>query len=401
MNQPLSGVRIVDLTQVLAGPFATRLLGDLGAEVIKIEQPGTGDPTRSWGPYWIEGYSAYFLGMNRNKKSLTLNLRHPKGKEAFFRLVAVSDVVADNYRVASLRRLGLEYEKLREVNPRIIQCSLSGYGDVPGYEDKPAFDSVVQAMGGAMSVTGEPGRAPLAMGFPMGDLGGGMLLIQGVLAALFARERTGEGQRVELSLLDAQILLQGHLGQYYLASGQCPGPIGNSHPHNVPVGAFLCQDDRYIQVHAPTQGAYEAVARAVAGELGGEFNALLAEERFTNIEIRRQHKEEVYDLLRRAFRQRTVKEWVARLDAAGAPCAPINTIAEALDEPPVRARNMVVEIPHPEKGTYRAAGNPLKFAGVEERFVRAPKLGEHTDELLQELGYAPEEIARMREEGVV
>ena len=282
MTQPLQGVRIVDLTQVLAGPFATRQLADLGAEVIKIEQPGAGDPTRSWGPHFLNGHSAYFLGINRNKKSVTLNLRHPKGQEVLHKLVATSDAVVDNYRPATARRLGITHEALRAFNPRIITCSLSGFGDAPGYENKPAFDSIVQAMGGAMSVTGEPGGAPAVMGFPLGDLGGGLALSQAVLAALYARSQTGQAQRAELSMLDMQVQFQAHLGQFHLVSGEEPGPIGNSHPHNAPVRAFLCRDGRYIQVHCPTDPSYRALATALDEELGGEFASLASDPRFSS-----------------------------------------------------------------------------------------------------------------------
>ena len=401
MTQPLQGVRITDLTQVLAGPFATRQLADLGAEVIKIEQPGAGDPTRSWGPHFLNGHSAYFLGINRNKKSVTLNLRHPKGQEVLHKLVATSDAVVDNYRPATAKRLGITHEALRAFNPRIITCSLSGFGDAPGYESKPAFDSIVQAMGGAMSVTGEPGGAPAVMGFPLGDLGGGLALSQAVLAALYARSQTGQAQRAELSMLDMQVQFQAHLGQFHLVSGEEPGPIGNSHPHNAPVRAFLCRDGRYIQVHCPTDPSYRALATALAEELGGEFASLASDHRFSSPAERSKNKGPLYDLLERAFIERDSSEWLPALDAKGAPSARVNTLGEAIAEPSVQARNMVVEAVHPEAGTYRSAGNPLKFEGASDRFDPAPLLGQHTQEVLGALGYTQDSIDALREEGAV
>lgn len=401
MTQPLQGVRIIDLTQVLAGPFATRQLADLGADVIKIEQPGTGDPTRTWGPYFLNGHSAYFLGINRNKKSVTLNLRHPKGQEVLHKLVSEADVVVDNYRPATAKRLGIEYEALSAINPRIISCSLSGFGDVPGYESKPAFDSIVQAMGGAMSVTGKEGGPPAVMGFPLGDLGGGLALSQAVLAALYARSQTGKGQRAELSMLDMQVQFQAHLGQFHLVSGEEPGPIGNSHPHNVPVRAFLCRDGRDIQVHCPTNPSFQALAGTVAGELGGEFSALVDDPRFANPSERSKNRVSLYALLEQGFMVKDSSEWLLKLDAQGAPAARINNLGEAVSEPAIQARNMVVEINHPEAGIYRSAGNPVKFAGAEEKFDPAPLLGQHTEEVLGALGYTQDFINELREEGVV
>ena len=242
MNKPLRGVRILELSQVLAGPFAMRTLGDLGAEIIKVEQPGVGDMSRRIGPHFLGGESAYFLNVNRNKKGITLDLRNDRGREAFYRLVALSDVVFDAFRPAVLPRLGIEYDRLKQVNPTIIACSLTAFGQEGPYRNRPGFDGIVQAMGGGMSVTGHPGQPPAFMGFPVGDLVGGYVAALGVVSALYGRRNAGRETRIDLSLLDVQISLQGHLGQFYLVSGEVPQPIGSSHHTNIPVGAYRTQD---------------------------------------------------------------------------------------------------------------------------------------------------------------
>ena len=253
MTLPLEGVRTLEFSQVIAGPFAMRTLADMGAEVIKVEQPGLGEMARRIGPHFLGGESAYYLNFNRNKKGITLDLRNPYGREVFHRLVAVSDVVFDNFRPSVLPRLGLDYDSLKKVNPTIISCSLSGFGQDGPYRDRPAFDGIVQAMGGGMSVTGQPGQPPVFMGFPVGDMVGGHVAALGIVSALYGRRSTGEGSRIDVSLLDVQIALQGHLGQFYLVSRQVPAPIGSSHHTNVPVGAYRTQDGKYIQVHCASQ----------------------------------------------------------------------------------------------------------------------------------------------------
>ncbi|MEE9199508.1 MAG: CoA transferase [Dehalococcoidia bacterium] len=401
MSRPLSGVRLLDLTQALAGPFGSRILGDLGAEVIKIEQPGVGDSSRRFPPYFLEGESAYYLGMNRNKRGITLNRKSDKGREIFIKLVRVSDVVFENFRPGVMDRLGLDYSALKEINPRIIYCSISGFGDRGPLKDKPAFDGIIQAMGGGMTVTGVKGGPPLLMGFPMGDVGGGLYAVHGILAALYAREHTGVGQEVSISLLDVQIALQAHIGQLFLVSGKLPEPIGSGHRTNVPIGAFQAKDGSYVQISCPTQRFYENLAKVISQV--DEFRELPQDPRFATPNLRVEHQEELEEILGRAFRTRTSEEWIKGLEQGDVPNSKVNNFAEALSNPQVLLRDMVVEIDHPVSGQYKAAGNPIKMSQSEaEVFEPAPMLGQHNEEVLTTLlDYSPEQVASLREEGVI
>ena len=401
MSMPLSGVRVLDLTQILAGPFGSRILGDLGAEVIKIEQPGVGDLSRRLEPYFLEGESAYFLGKNRNKKGITLNLKSEKGGGLFQKLVRVSDVVFENFRPGVMSRLGLGYEILKEINPRIIYCSITGFGNSGPLKDKPAFDAIIQAMGGAMTVTGEKGGPPLLLGFPMGDLGGGLYAVQGILAALYAREHTGMGQEISISLLDVQIALQGHLGQLFLVSGNLPEPVGSGHRTNVPIAAFQTKDGSYIEIACGMGRFYENLTKVISRING--FEDLLQSPRFATPALKVEHREELEEILARAFRTKTADEWMPELEEEEVPCGKVNNFAEATSHPQVLHRNMVVEIDHPVSGKYKSAGNPIKMSQIEEEvFAPAPLLGQHNEEVLTKLlGYSPAEIASLQAEGVI
>ncbi|MFQ5861197.1 MAG: CaiB/BaiF CoA transferase family protein [Dehalococcoidia bacterium] len=396
MALPLSDIRLLDLSQALAGPFATRMLGDLGAEVIKIEQPGVGDASRRFGTYYVNGENAYYLGFNRNKKGITLDLRKSEARQVFYDLVRLSDVVFDTFRPGVLERLGADYETLKGVNPCIISCSLTGFGQEGPWRDRPAWDSIVQALGGAMSVTGEPGGPPLLMGYPLGDVGGGYAAVVGILTALLARERTGQGQRVDLSMLDVQVSLQAHLGQFYLVSGKVPGPIGSSHPANVPLGAYRTSDGRYLQVACTTQKFYEKLALALARHVEG-LEGLPEDSRFATLEDRVAHRRELDELLEQAFATRMAREWEDLLLAADVPVALVQNLQEALESPSVQQRHMVVELEHPTAGRYWSAGTPIKV-GREEVFQPAPTLGQHNWEVLVELlGYPPQRVQALTE----
>jgi crotonobetainyl-CoA:carnitine CoA-transferase CaiB-like acyl-CoA transferase len=396
MNLPLHGVRILELSQAIAGPFAARTLGDLGAEVIKVEQPGVGDMSRRMGPHFLGGESAYYLNFNRNKRGITLDLRSTGGREVFHRLVGVSDVVFDAFRPAVLPRLGLDYESLKRANPTVISCSLSAFGQEGPYRDRPGFDGIVQAMGGGMSVTGRAGQAPVFMGFPVGDLVGGYVAALGIASALYGRRETGRGRRLDVSMLDVQIALQGHLGQFYLVSGEVPGPIGSSHPANLPVGAYQAQDGKYIQVHCASQEFAERLLQMMAGEVQG-MEGLPSDPRFSTQKDRMANREALDQVLSEAFRAKSREEWVGLCEKWNVPGGPVNNIAEALADPQVRLRDMVVEIDHPVAGSYKTAGNPIK-AGAPDPLRPPPTLGQHTDEVLGGLlGYSDSEITSLRE----
>ena len=396
MELPLAGVRILELSQAIAGPFAARTLGDLGAEVIKIEQPGVGDMSRRMGPHFLGGESAYYLNFNRNKRGITLDLRNPQGRQVFYRLVGVSDVVFDAFRPAALPRMGLDYDDLKRANPSIISCSLSAFGQEGPYRDRPGFDGIVQAMGGGMSVTGREGEAPVFMGFPVGDLVGGYVAALGIASALYGRRESGCGRRMDVSLLDVQIALQGHLGQFYLVSGQVPKPIGSSHPANLPVGAYQGRDGKYLQVHCASQEFAIRLLEMVSAEVEGQ-KELAIDPRFATQSDRMANREALDQVLSDAFGTKSRDEWVTLCEKWNVPGGPVNNIAEALADPQVRLRDMVVEIDHPAAGNYSTAGNPIK-TGAPDVFESPPTLGQHNADILEGLlGYSPKEIQELRE----
>ena len=400
MTPPLKGVRILEMSQAIAGPVAARTLGDLGAEVIKIEQPGVGDMSRRIGPHFLGGESAYYLNFNRNKQSVTLDLRAPQGRGVLHRLVTVSDVVFDAFRPSVLGRLGLDYNSLKAINPSIIACSLSAFGQEGPYRDRPGFDGIVQAMGGGMSVTGNPGQPPVFMGFPVGDMVGGYMAALSIASALYGRRVTGEGRRLDISLLDVQVALQAHLGQFYLVSGEVPQPIGSGHPSNLPVGAYRCSDGRYLQVHCASQEFAMKTLRMMSGEVE-TLLGMDEDPRFTTAPSRIANREALEEALAAGFETLPRDEWEERLLKWDVPGGPVNDIAEALADPQVLLRDMVVEIEHPVAGTYRTAGNPIK-SGSPDAFAPPPTLGQDTEAVLTGLlGYSGEEVATMRDAGVL
>ena len=400
MKQPLEGVRIIEMAQAIAGPFAARNLADLGAEIIKVEQPGVGDMSRRLGPYFLGEESAYYLGFNRSKKGVTIDLRNPEGRKVFNRLLAVSDVVFDGFRPSVLPRLGLDYETVKLANPTIISCSISAFGQEGPYVNRPGFDGIVQAMGGGMSVTGQEGQPPVYMGFPVGDIVGGYVASLGIATALYGRRVTGQGARLDISMLDVQIALQAHLGQFYMVSGVVPKPIGSSHPANLPVGAYLASDGKYIQVHCVGQEFAQKILQLMSAEVEG-MDGLASDPRFATQNDRIANREALDEAMAKAFGTKPRDQWVKLLEEGDVPAGPVNNIAEALDDPQVQMRNMVVEIDHPTAGTYKTAGNPIKN-GAPETFDPPPALGQHTDEVLGELlGYSSSEIESLREASAV
>ncbi|MCI0845330.1 MAG: CoA transferase [Chloroflexi bacterium] len=400
VDQPLKGVRVLEMAQAIAGPFAARTLADMGAEVIKVEQPGVGDMSRRIGPHFLGGESAYYLNFNRNKQSVTIDLRQAQGQEVFHRLVAVSDVVFDAFRPSVLDRLGIGYESLKAINPTVIACSLSAFGQEGPYRERPGFDGIVQAMGGGMSVTGHVGQPPAFMGFPVGDMVGGYVAALSIASALYGRSITGEGRHLDISLLDVQIALQGHLGQFYLVSGEVPGPIGSSHPSNLPVGAYQTSDGVYIQVHCASQEFAMKTLRMMAGEVD-DLKGMDADPRFQTQPDRMANRDALDDALARGFGTKSRETWLELLVKWDVPGGPVNNIAEALADPQVLLRNMVVEIDHPTAGKYATAGNPIK-TGAPEEFNPPPTLGMNTDGVLTGLlGFSEDEVEALRKSGAV
>ena len=391
------GVRVLDLSRMLAGPYGSMLLADMGAEVIKVEEPDGGDPMRVMGPPFLpDGESAYFLSINRNKKSVALDLTKPEGRRVFLDLAAEADVVWENFRPGVMERLGLAYAALARVNPRLVMCSISAYGQDGPYRDWPAFDLALQAMGGAMSVTGEDGRPPVRMGLPMGDLAGGMFGAFAVAGALFRRERTGRGAHVDLSLLDCQVSLLTYMAQYFWTDGHVPRPLGSGHASVVPYGALATRDGHLI-VAIFAEKFWTSFCAAL------ERPAWERDARFATNRERVAHRAELMALIEARFRELTTEEWLRRLHTAGVPAAPILAVDRVLDDPQVRHRRMVVELEHPRHGALATLGTPIKVDGALEAPLAPPaRLGEHTEAVLRELlKYPAERIDALRREGVV
>lgn len=401
---PLEGVRIIDLTRVLAGPFASMVMGDMGAEVIKVEPEG-GDGTRGSSSDSIfslpdelrhKGESAYFMSVNRNKKSVVINLKKDEGRKLLLELAKASDVVFENFRPGVMDRLGLGYEALREAKPDIICCSVSGFGSDGPMKDFPAFDLIIQAMSGAMSITGEPGRDPVRAGIPIGDLGGGTFAALAIVSALYHREKTGKGQWIDMSLLDCHISLLTYIAGYYLKSGVVPKPIGSGHQTSTPYGAYKTHD-YYIVITAGSDKFWAGLCRAMGRE------ELISDERFATQAHRLDNRKELEAMVADELQKKTTGEWVEILAKEGVPAAPVNTVDKALSNPQVLHRNMVAEMEHSLGGKIRFVGNPFKMEGISDsEFSPPPLLGEHTEYVLREiLGKSDAEIKALREAGVV
>jgi len=377
-ERPLSGVRILDLTRFLAGPYCTMILADLGAEVIKIEPP-EGDESRHQKAYRYGDETAYYISANRNKRGIVLDLKLPEGRQVFYELVAHADVVVDNYRAQTLRRLGADYEQLRQIKPEIICCSLTAFGDEGAAAARPGYDLVIQAMGGGMSLTGEPGRPPARMGLPIGDVAGGMFATQGILAALYERTRSGQGQQVRTSLLAAQIALHTYVAAYYWQSGEEPGPVGSAHASMVPYQAFRTSDG-WMAVVAHTPKFYANFCTALGR------TDLISHPHFADLSMRLEHRAAFLAIIDPIMASRSTAEWTERLVTTDVPCGPVQSVGQALADPLILAQNMVVEVEHHAGFRVRVAGNPIKFSRTPaEQFVSPPRLGEHSVQVLQEL----------------
>ncbi|HXG22770.1 MAG TPA: CaiB/BaiF CoA-transferase family protein [Methylomirabilota bacterium] len=396
MTAPLAGFRILDLSRVLAGPYCTMLLGDLGAEVIKVERPGLGDDTRAWGPPFVGGESAYYLCANRNKKSLTVNLKAPAGQDIIRQLARMSDVLVENFRVGELATLGLGYEDLKPLNPGLVYCSITGYGQTGPDKDLPGYDFIIQGRGGVMSITGEPEGEPMKVGVAVVDITAGLFAANAIQAALLARSRTGRGQAIDISLLDAQVAWLANVASSYLVSGQRPKRFGNAHPAIVPYQTFHARDG-YFCLAVGNDGQWRNLCEAL------QHPELAVDGRFATNPQRVHHREELIAQLQAIFATDSIAAWLQKIAAAGIPCGPVQTLDQVFTDPQVLARGMVWTMPHPTAGEVRFVGSPLKLSETPvSSSAPPPLLGEHTYEVLTGLlGYAPEAVDRLRAEGVV
>ena len=392
----LEGIRVLDLTRALAGPFCTLMLGDNGADVIKIEIPGTGDDTRHWGPPFIQEESAYFLSINRNKRSLTLNLRDPQAKEVFLKLAKDADVVVENFTPGVMERFGLGYDDVKAANPNIIYCSISGFGQGGPYSGRSAYDQIMQGMGGLMSITGEPNGEPQKVGIAVTDIGAGMWSAFGIMAAIHHRHEHGEGQYIDVSMLDAQVAWLTYQAATYFANGEPPKRLGAAHPTLVPYQAFPCQDGKLLNLAVGSERIWERFCESI------EREDLKDNPDFATNADRVRNRGALVPMLQEVFNKRPVLEWVDSLNAASVPAGPINDLADVFSDPQVLSREMYQEIPHPTLGTIKQTGLPIKFSRTPGGLDRHPPLlGEHNSEILGELGFSEEEIAAMLEKSVI
>jgi crotonobetainyl-CoA:carnitine CoA-transferase CaiB-like acyl-CoA transferase len=392
----LAGIRVLDLTRVLAGPYCTMFLGDLGAEVVKVEQPGVGDDTRGWGPPFAGGESAYFLCTNRNKKSLTVDLKSADGIALIKQLAGQADVLIENFRPGAMDRLGLGEKELRAKNPKLVYASLSGFGADGPMADIPGYDLIVQAWGGLMSITGTNQSGPLKVGVAIIDLVAGLMLGKAIVAALYAREKIGIGQKIDTSLLEAEVATLINAGSNYLIAGTVPGRWGNAHPTIVPYQSFQTADS-FIVLGAASESIWKRLCPAL------KRAELTDDPRFANNADRVANRQELIPILSKIFMTQTTEHWVAALNQANVPCAPVQTIDQVFTAPQVLHRNMLVEVDHPTAGKVRMAGIPVKFSATPASVrLPPPLLGEHNDDVLSSwLGMKSEAIDQLKKKSVI
>ena len=396
MTKALEGIRVLDLTRALAGPFCTLMLGDNGADVIKIEIPGSGDDTRKWGPPFIGNESAYFLSINRNKRSLTLNLQDPKAQDVFMKLAKDSDVVVENFTPGVMDRFGLGYEAVKAVNPNVVYCSISGFGQDGPYRSRPAYDQIMQGVGGLMSITGEPDGEPQKIGIAVTDIGAGMWSAFAITTALHHRDKTGEGQYIDISMLDAQVAWLTYQAAFFFANDEPPKRMGAAHPTLVPYQAFMCSDGKYINVAVGSERIWERFCQGMGREDLKDHPA------YSVNSVRVAHRGAIVSMLQEIFLTRPVSEWVEDLQAANVPCGPINDLADVFADPQVLARDMLQEMPHPTLGTIKQTGLPIKFSRTPGGLDRHPPLlGEHNQEILSSLGYSDADVQSLKDASVI
>jgi crotonobetainyl-CoA:carnitine CoA-transferase CaiB-like acyl-CoA transferase len=402
----LNGVRVLDLSRVLAGPWCTQTLADLGAEVIKIERPGSGDDTRGWGPPFLKdsngaetAEAAYYLGTNRNKRSVTIDIAQPAGQALVRRLADSCDVLVENFKVGDMARYGLDAATLRAARPRLVYCSITGYGQTGPYRDRAGYDYAIQGLGGLMSVTGErddrPGGGPQKVGVAVADLFTGMYATVAILAALRHREASGEGQVIDMALLDTQVAMLANLGANYLVTRQAPRRAGNAHQNIVPYQVFEVADGHLI-LAVGNDGQFGRFC-AVAG-----CAELARDERFATNATRVRHRDELVPLLATLMRQRGRAQWLEALEAAKVPCGPINSLDDVFADPQVQARQMTLTVPHPHNPQLELVASPMKLSATPVQSRRPPPLlGQHTDEVLREIGITEAELAQLRQNGFI
>lgn len=399
MEQSLSGVRVLDFTRVLAGPLCTMILGDRGADVLKIENPHRGDDTRQWGPPWVgeqDPQSAYFLSVNRNKRSLTLDLKQPQAIELIKQLLSQSQILIENFKVGQMRSYGLDYESLRQINPALVYCSISGFGQTGPYRDRPGYDYVVQAMSGLMSITGPADGLPHKVGVAISDVIAGLYASNAILSALRHSEKTGEGQYIDISLLDTQLAAMVNIASNYLVSGEVPQRLGNLHPNIVPYQTFQAQDGEFV-LAVGNDRQFALLCQLLRQE------QLITDDRFQNNPARVKNRELLVSILQAAFMQANRQYWIEALIEKGIPAGPIYQMDEALKDPHVQARGLVQESRLANDEVFSYLSSPVKMSLTPDQMrYPPPALGQHTDEILADLlAYTPEAIQALRSQGII
>ena len=391
----LQNLKVLDLTRALAGPFCTLMLGDQGADIIKIELPQSGDDTRHWGPPFIHGESAYFLSINRNKRSLTLNFKEPEARQIFLQLAANADIIVENFTPGVMDRFNLGYDTIRAINPQIIYAAISGFGQTGPYRPLPAYDQIMQGISGLMSLTGEPNGEPQKVGIAVSDIGAGMWAAFGIMAAAHHRAQHGQGQYLDISMLDGQVAWLTYQAAYLFATGHPPARLGAAHPNLCPYQAFMCQDGKYLNLAVGSERIWERFQDAM------QLDELANPQYATNGD-RVTHRQQLVPYLQQIFLTQPVTHWVETLQQASVPCGPINDLADVFADPQIHARAMLQQMTHPTVGPIQQTGLPIKFSHTPGQLrLPPPLLGQHNHEILTAIGYSPDQIASLKQRGVI